>query len=92
MNESAGDGDPLVLGLGPEQLVVRRRYEVASIINDFMIGAWFLVGSWLFFHPEWERTGIWLFVMGSAQFLVRPVIRLSRRIHIQRATSEHWDF
>lgn len=92
MSQTTDTGDAMVLGLGPERLVIDRRYEVLSILNDFLIGIWFLVGSWLFFYPALESTGIWLFVIGSLQFLVRPVIRLARHVHVQRATSPNWDY
>src|SRR5690625_7694183 len=41
--------DPLTLTFGHQQLIIRRRYEVLSILNDFFIALWFLVGRVLFF-------------------------------------------
>ncbi len=38
----------------------------------------------MFFSPEWTRTGTWCFVFGSVELLIRPVIRLTRQLHIQR--------
>ncbi|MDX1610454.1 MAG: YrhK family protein [Halofilum sp. (in: g-proteobacteria)] len=81
----------LTLRVGPEQLVIRRRYETLSILNDFLIGTWFLVGSVAFFWPAWEDAGVWLFVLGSAQLLARPVIRLANHLHLQRACDDRWD-
>ena len=73
---------------GREIVVLRRRYEIASIANDLLIAAWFLIGSILFFQADTTRAGTWMFVIGSAQMAVRPAIRLSRRIHLaQRAQS-----
>lgn len=82
---------PLTLRLGPEELVIRRRYEVVSIANDFLIAIWFLVGSILFLFPEYEKAAIWTFIIGSFQFLVRPTIRLASHIHLQRMPSSHWE-
>ncbi|MBN2283638.1 MAG: hypothetical protein JXO48_07085 [Deltaproteobacteria bacterium] len=31
--------DPLTVTIGHEQLILRRRYEMASILNDFVIAA-----------------------------------------------------
>ena len=75
---------PLELHLGHEELEIRQRYEVLSIVNDVLIGIWFLVGSILFFDESTVTAGTWLFVLGSAQLLIRPVIRLSRRVHLER--------
>lgn len=85
------DQPTVTLTLGPEQLVIRRRYETASILNDFLVAAWFLVGSVLFLYPSLERWAVWLFILGSAQFMVRPTIRLLHRVHLRRLPASHWD-
>lgn len=76
--------NPLVLRVGRDELVIRQRYEVLSIANDILIGVLFLVGSVFFFTPELTDLGTWLFVLGSIDMLIRPVIRLSRRLHLGR--------
>ncbi|WP_221583833.1 YrhK family protein [Microbacterium sp. G2-8] len=72
--------------LGNEEIVIRHRYEVLSIINDILVAVWFIVGSFLFFSPETSTAGTWLFVIGSFQLLLRPAIRLVRHIHVQRVS------
>lgn len=74
----------LVLHFGHDELVIRQRYEVVSIINDILIGVWFIVGSIFFFYPSFTKTGTWFFLAGSIELLIRPTIRLARRIHLQR--------
>ncbi len=81
---------PLTLTVGHEQLVIRRRYEVVSILNDFFIAIWFLLGSVFFLYPSLEKVAIWLFIIGSVQFLIRPTIRLLAHLHIQRVPESHW--
>ncbi|WFM71125.1 YrhK family protein [Halomonas sp. CKK8] len=56
--------------LGHEELIIRRRYELISIGNDFFIAIWFLAGSILFLFPKDEKASIWLFIIGSLQFVV----------------------
>lgn len=77
----------LILRLGHEELTIRQRYEVASIINDIFIAVWFIIGSILFFNEDTTTIGTWFFLLGSIQLLIRPVIRLTRRIHITRLGS-----
>lgn len=36
---------PLVLHVGSEELVIRRRHEVLSIVNDILVAVWFVIGS-----------------------------------------------
>ncbi|MCY9784361.1 YrhK family protein [Nocardiopsis sp. EMB25] len=73
--------------IGRHELVIRQRYEAASISNDILIGLWFVVGSIMFLSPAWATTGTWLFLIGSVQMLIRPVIRLSRLVHVRRIRS-----
>lgn len=77
--------DDLTLTVGRETLVIRRRYETLSIVNDVLVALWFLVGSILFFWESTTTIGTWFFVAGSVELLVRPLIRLVRRVHLRRA-------
>ncbi|MBH0023801.1 YrhK family protein [Salinibacterium sp. SWN248] len=91
-DSSTSNGDstshPLVVRIGREELVIRQRYEVISIVNDILIGLLFLVGSIFFFTPELTHAGTWLFVLGSVEMLIRPIIRFSRRVHLGRYSSQ----
>lgn len=79
---------PITLHIGSEELVIRKRYEALSIVNDILVGLWFLVGSIMFFSPSWTTTGTWLFVAGSAELLIRPLIRLTRHIHLGKISAD----
>src|SRR5699024_3232926 len=79
----------ITLSLGHDELVIRGRYETLSIINDLLIAVWFLIGSILFFFEYTVTLGTWLFVLGSAQLLLRPAIRLTRRVHLRRIGTHH---
>ncbi|GAA1228787.1 hypothetical protein GCM10009676_09030 [Prauserella halophila] len=73
-----------VIHIGHHELVIRQRYEVISIVNDLLIGTWFLIGSVFFFYPGLTFAGTWLFVAGSVEMLIRPSIRFVRRVHLKR--------
>lgn len=73
--------------IGDHELVIRNRYEVVSILNDILVALWFIAGSILFFSPSTTTTGVWLFLAGSIELMIRPVIRLVRRVHLQRLGS-----
>ncbi len=91
MSDSKKLDDPLTFTIGHEQLQIRRRYELASIFNDFLIAIWFLLGSILFLFPSYETAAIWLFIIGSFQFLLRPSLRLASHIHLQRIPESEWE-
>lgn len=83
---SGDDIDPndLAMRIGSDEIVIRDRYEALSIANDVLIGILFLVGSILFLWESTATVATWLFIVGSAEFLLRPVIRLARRTHLKR--------
>lgn len=80
---STGDRD-MTFHVGHEELIIRQRYQFVSIANDVLIGLWFLAGSFMFFSDSLMSSGTWLFVIGSIDMLIRPVIRLIRHVHLQR--------
>ncbi|WP_435201583.1 YrhK family protein [Janibacter sp. GS2] len=77
----------LTLTIGREELRIRGVYETLSIVNDFLAGVLFLVGSILFFWESTMVTATWLFVLGSVLFVGRPTIRLTRRVHLARVAA-----
>lgn len=79
-----GSDRPVRVTVGDEVLVIDDRYETASIVNDVLIAVWFTLGSVLFFSESTHIPATWLFLVGSVQFLIRPLIRLTRRIHLRR--------
>lgn len=70
--------------IGHGELLLRHRYETASIVNDILIAAWFIAGSVLFFHTSTADLGTWMFLLGSIELAIRPTIRLIRYVHLRR--------
>ncbi|WP_404931985.1 YrhK family protein [Microbulbifer hainanensis] len=64
--------------------MIQRRYEALGALNDIFIAIWFLVGSILFLSDSLMESGTWLFVVGSAQFLIKPCIKLMSLVHVKR--------
>ncbi len=56
--------------------------EIAYTAVDFGAAISFLVGSILFFWQSTETAAIWLFVVGSFLFAMKPTIRLFREIRL----------
>jgi hypothetical protein len=87
---------PIIVTIGHEEIMIRRRYEFAGIANDFLIALWFLIGSVMFMYPLFmypllEVPGVWLFIIGSFQMLIRPTIRLAGHIHLKCIPASRWD-
>ncbi|WP_417506740.1 YrhK family protein [Marinomonas gallaica] len=72
----------LEVEIGSDHIVVQRRYDVAGAINDLLIAIWFLIGSFFFLSESLTYSGTWLFIVGSAQLMVKPVIKLVGFVHV----------
>ncbi|AFI29228.1 YrhK family protein [Bacillus stercoris] len=66
------------------ELFFKKRYKILYTVNDFIIGALFLVGSFFFFYDRLKSAGIWLFAVGSLLLLIRPTIRLIHDLHYRK--------
>jgi hypothetical protein len=81
-----GGGAPATLQLGDQEIVLRQRFEVASIANELLVALCFTVGSVVFFWEELFNLGVTLFVVGSVLIGIHPLIRFVRRIQLTRIT------
>lgn len=72
----------LNLNFDEHKIIIHHRYEWIHILNDIIIAVWFFIGSIFFFYSSLTDAGTWLFVIGSGQMMVRPVIRIAHKIHV----------
>ncbi|GAA4878027.1 YrhK family protein [Actinomycetospora straminea] len=84
--DAGHEGESITISLGNQEIVLRQRYELLSIINDIGIFLFFTVGSVAFYWHELFNVGVTLFVIGSVQLGFRPLIRLFRRIQLRSLT------
>ncbi|QYX57381.1 YrhK family protein [Roseovarius sp. SCSIO 43702] len=57
-------------------------FEIADTVIAFLAAISFLVGSILFLWQDYETPAIWLFIVGSAFFCLKPTVRLVREIRL----------
>ncbi len=74
------------IDVGNHHIIIQRRYEALGALNDLLIAIWFLVGSFFFLNNALETKGTWLFILGSAQLLIKPTIKLAQLIHSKHIT------
>jgi hypothetical protein len=84
--DAGHEGQSITLQLGNQELVLRRRYELLSVINDIGIFLAFTIGSVAFYFEELFNVGVTLFVIGSVMLGFRPTSRLFRRIQLRGLT------
>lgn len=85
MNTEIQSGNEIVdVDFTQRKVVIHERYERLHIISELLLGVWFLAGSIMFFYAHWTYWGTWLFVIGSAQMMVGPVIRITKKVHLRK--------
>ena len=84
--DAGHEGDAITISLGNEEIVLRQRYELLSILNDIGIFLFFTVGSVAFYWHELFNVGVTLFVIGSVQLGFRPILRFFRRVQLRSLT------
>lgn len=57
-------------------------YKALYQLNDIALGLIFLIGSILFFSETTVIMGTVLFVIGSVQMTIRPLIAFSHDLHL----------
>lgn len=81
--------DEFDIDLKHRHFAIRRRYDFLSTLNDLLIAVWFLIGSFFFLNDELVQSGTWLFILGSAQLLIKPAINLISLIHVERVRKRY---
>ncbi|MFZ4451173.1 YrhK family protein [Salibacterium aidingense] len=84
MSEKRTTENYVDISLGRYEFFVQKKYTILHTLNDFLLGLWFFIGSFFFFSEPLKSIGIWLFVIGSFQLMVRPAIRLVHDFHLQK--------
>ncbi|MBM9615829.1 YrhK family protein [Desulfobulbus rhabdoformis] len=80
----SGKNSELDINLGHRHVVIQRRYEALGACNDLFIAVWFLLGSFFFLNDQLVKGGTWLIIVGSAQLLIKPLIKLTSLVHVGR--------
>ncbi len=62
---------------------IERNYKILGLIDDFMVGLEFLIGSIEFLPHNSYIIGVYLFIIGSFQILMVPTIKLAKDIHLK---------
>ncbi|MDC0611821.1 YrhK family protein [Vibrio sp.] len=75
--------------IGHEHLVIQSRYDALGALNDFLIAVWFLIGSFFFLNDSLMQSGTWLFIVGSAQLIIKPAIKLTSLVHLKNIRNNY---
>lgn len=56
-------------------------FELAYTGIDFAAAVLFIIGSVMFFYPDYLTPGTWCFLVGSIFFAMKPTLRIGREIY-----------
>lgn len=92
-NQNSGQHNTAInINVGHHEIIIGRRYGFLYSLNDILIAVWFIIGDILFFWDGMKELGIWLFLLGSIQLLIRPIIRICQNMHLKRINPSHDSF
>jgi hypothetical protein len=81
----------LDVDIGNHHIVIWRRYEALGALNDLLIAIWFFIGSFFFLNDSLMQSGTWLFIVGSAQLIIKPLIKLISLIHVAQIYNKNYN-
>ncbi|WMS41044.1 YrhK family protein [Acuticoccus sp. MNP-M23] len=64
----------------PRQRRLYAAFEIAYTLAEFSAATAFIAGSVLFFYPDLETAGTWMFLIGSVLFALKPTLRLVKEL------------
>ncbi|MBT2687745.1 YrhK family protein [Bacillus sp. ISL-47] len=73
--------------IGKYQMIIERRYQVISFLNDLLLGVLYLIGSILFLTDVSQAVSISFFLAGSIMMIIRAGLNIMKDLHVRRITS-----
>ncbi|QTN00896.1 hypothetical protein ERJ70_17350 [Sediminibacillus dalangtanensis] len=83
--------DYVDIQMGRFQLFFNKKYRLISLTNDIALGLWFFIGSIFFLWKQTQTIGTVLFILGSAQLLIRPLLKIIHAFYLKRTPPHHQD-
>lgn len=74
--------------VGKHIVFFNKNYQYIFIVNELLLGMEFVVGSVFFFFESLKTAGIILFIIGSTQLFIRPVLKIVHAVSL-KISSQH---
>ncbi|MEH6987585.1 MULTISPECIES: YrhK family protein [Bacillales] len=70
--------------IGSYKMVIEKRYQAISFVNDMLLGVLYLIGSILFLTDVSQTVSISFFLAGSIMMIIRAGLNLLKDLHINK--------
>jgi hypothetical protein len=70
--------------IGSYKMVIEKRYQAVSFVNDMLLGVLYLIGSILFLTDVSQTVSISFFLAGSIMMIIRAGLNLLKDLHINK--------
>ncbi|MGY6211616.1 YrhK family protein [Cytobacillus firmus] len=70
--------------IGSYKMVIEKRYQAVSFVNDILLGVLYLIGSILFLTDVSQTVSISFFLAGSILMIIRAGLNLLKDLHINK--------
>ncbi|MGD6843727.1 YrhK family protein [Bacillus infantis] len=75
--------EDVYIQVGKYKMIVEKRYNVLSWLNDFFLGVLYFIGSILYLIDVDQRIAISFFLAGSILMIARAVLNILKDLHIR---------
>lgn len=73
--------------VGKHILFFNKNYKYIFIINEVLLGIEFTVASIFFLFSSLKTAGIIIFIVGSVQLLIRPILKILHAVSLRRISN-----
>ncbi|MBG9587900.1 YrhK family protein [Cytobacillus firmus] len=70
--------------IGKYKMVIEKRYQAVSFVNDILLGVLYLIGSILLLTDVSQTVSISFFLAGSILMIIRAGLNLLKDLHINK--------
>ena len=74
--------------IGKHIIFFNKNYQYIFIINELLLGIEFVVGSVFFFYESLKTAGIILFIIGSTQLFIRPLLKIAHAVSLKLSSHQ----
>ncbi|PAE23796.1 MULTISPECIES: YrhK family protein [Bacillaceae] len=74
--------------IGSYKMVIEKRYQAISFVNDMLLGVLYLIGSILFLTDVSQTVSISFFLAGSIMMIIRAGLNLLKDLHINKISQK----
>ena len=88
MSDNMKNQNTYEVEVGKHILFFNKNYQYIFILNELLLGIEFTVASIFFLFSSTKTAGIIIFIIGSVQLLIRPILKILHAVSLRRISND----